>query len=147
MRGTLLIAVCLVLPIACAAAESPTSRLLHARTLKCYFTGSNTIWIRNGHRTIESNTEKGEITYDSIDLQKGSARAIGNVGAADVSVRSTQGEIWITEVTDLGNLVVSTVFPLYVEGTEDFVILESRHTIAGTIVLGEQSSGGCKLLQ
>jgi len=45
------------------------------------------------------------------------------------------------ERTPSGNEVVTTVFPVYAEGTDEFVVLEARHSIAGRIVLGQDSYG------
>ena len=49
-------------------------------------------------------------------------------------------------LTKAGNEFVTTVYPAYAEGTKDFVVLESRHTI-GQIILGQESFGTCQILE
>jgi hypothetical protein len=127
-----------------SAAETPEFRLKHALTLKCSFTASATTEFKDGQRAMSSTKDEGQSTFSAINIQKGTARVIGNIRAADVLVRYTQGEIWFIETTPAGNLVITTVFPMYLKGTEDFLIVESRHSMIGTSVLGEQSSGGCR---
>ncbi len=110
---------------------------------------SVTTWVRNGHQTVERTTDKGSAVYDNINLAKGTARAIGNVGASDLAVwLDAQGDLWMLERTPSGNEVVTTVFPMYAEGTNELVVLESRHSLAigGGIVLGEMAYGTCTIL-
>ena len=53
------------------------------------------------------------------------------------------------ERTPSGNEIITTVFPVYAEGTEEFVVLESRHSlsISGQTVLGEAAYGTCAILE
>ena len=129
---------------AAGAAETPEFRLKHALTLKCSFTASASTEFKAGQRAISSTKDEGQSTFSTINIPKGTAKVIGNIRAADVVVRYTQGEIWFIETTPAGNLVITTVFPMYVQGTEDFVVVESRHSMVGTSVLGEQASGSCR---
>ena len=86
------------------------------------------------------------VVYDDINLQRGTARVIGNAGASDLTVSWQANALWLFERTDFGNVVETTVFPTYAEGTQDFVVIESRHSRLGSFVLGEQSSGTCSVL-
>jgi hypothetical protein len=47
------------------------------------------------------------------------------------------------ERTPSGNEVVTTMLPMYADGTDEFVVLEARHWIAktGQIVVGQDSFG------
>jgi hypothetical protein len=126
--------------------EDPGARLHHARSLRCAYTSSVATWVRSGHRTVEQTNDKGSATYDNINLTAGTARAIGNAGAADLQVwLDGMGALWMLERTPIGNEVVTTVFPRYVEGTDEFVVLESRHSLVGQIVLGTTDFGTCKV--
>jgi hypothetical protein len=49
--------------------------------------------------------------------------------------------LWMIERTPSGNAVATTVFPMYAEGTDEFVVLETRHTTTGIIVLGQDTYG------
>jgi hypothetical protein len=127
--------------------EDPASRLNHARSLRCTFTSSVATWIRSGHRTVEQTNDKGSAQYDNIDLAKGTARIIANAGAGDLAVwrERTFGSLWMLERTPSGNVVGTTVFPMYAEGTDEFVALEARHSMTGQIVLGEETYGTCRV--
>jgi hypothetical protein len=140
----------LVTLTATGGTDDPASRLKSARSLRCSFTSSVDTWVRSGHRTIEQTNEKGTATYDNIDIVKGTARIIANGGAGDISVwlDHIPGSLWMIERTLSGNVVVTTVFPMYAEGTDEFVVLEARHWIAitGQIVVGQDSYGTCRIL-
>lgn len=131
------------------AAGDLVSRLHAARSLRCTFTDDITTWVRRGKRTVEQTTEKGSATYDDINVAKGTARIVTGDGAGNLAswIEPTFGSLWMTERTLSGNTVVTTVFPMYAEGTNEFVVLESRHSITGVIVLGEQAYGTCKVLE
>jgi hypothetical protein len=129
---------------AASAAETTEFRLKHALTLKCSFTASASTEFKEGRRAISSTKDEGQSTFSTISIQKGTAKVISNIRVADIVVRYAQGAIWFIETTPAGNLVITTIFPIYVQGTEDFVVVESRHSMIGTSVLGEQSSGGCR---
>ena len=144
-RSAIFIGLQLLAIAAAGAAETPEFRLKHALTLKCSFTASASTEFKAGQRAISSTKDEGQSTFSTINIPKGTAKVIGNIRAADVVVRYTQGEIWFIETTPAGNLVITTVFPMYVQGTEDFVVVESRHSMVGTSVLGEQASGSCRV--
>jgi hypothetical protein len=129
--------------------EDPVSRLHRARSLRCTFTSEVDTWVRSGRRTIEQTTEKGTATYDNIDLTKGTARIIANAGAGDLSVwlERTFGSLWMLERAPSGNVIITTVFPMYAEGTDEFVVLEARHSMAGQIVLRRETFGTCRTLE
>jgi|HubBroStandDraft_4_1064222.scaffolds.fasta_scaffold344203_2 hypothetical protein len=149
--------------LACAASDAapptevspndPVSRLRSAHTLRCHFTAAATTKWTNGQRTITSENlnvqaRANEVTYDSIDLKKGTARAIGNAGAADVTVKvDRMGALWMVETVPMGYLVVTTIIPNYAADSTDFIIIESRHTwLPSAYALGTQDSGTCSVL-
>ena len=136
--------------VSAATPDDPAARLLHARTLRCTFTGHTTTTWRNGQRTLHSEAlkENEHVTYEHIDAVKGTGRIIGNVGAGDVMIRpDVNGGLWIIETSQAGFVFVSTVLPSYAAGTHEFIIVESRHSWLGTNLLAEQSSGSCAVLQ
>lgn len=134
---------------AASAPGDPAGRLRHARSLRCTYQSSVGTWVRSGHRTIEEDKDRGVATYDDIDITKGTARIVANAGAADLTAWfDRQGSLWLVERTPLGYEVVTTVFPMYAEGSHDeFVVLESRHTLTGSIALASTSYGVCKVWQ
>jgi hypothetical protein len=150
LRAIVIGALSLVTLTATGGDNDPVSRLERARSLRCTFTSSVETWVRSGHRVIEQHKDKGTAVYDNIDIAKGTARIIANGGAVDIVVwRDLQKSLWMLERTRSGNEVVTTVFPMYAEGTDDFVVLEARHWIAisGTIVVGQDSYGTCRILE
>jgi hypothetical protein len=149
MKSTILLLMCLVCGSTASGSDDPGTLLRGARSLRCTFTSSVNTWVRSGHRTIENTTEKSTAVYDNIDIIKGTARIVGNIGAADVFVRFDQrpGNLWIEEITPSGNEVVTVVFPAYAEGTKEFVVLETRHSMVGQIILGQESFGTCQILE
>jgi hypothetical protein len=143
-------ALCAALCFASAGANSPpedlAARLRHARGLHCTFTSAVTTWVRQGHRTVDQTHDKGSVVYDNINVDKGTARVIGNEGTADLIVWLDRlGSLWMLERTPGGNEVITTVVPMYAEDTNEFVVLESRHAFTGPIVTGETDYGTCKV--
>jgi hypothetical protein len=132
-----------------SADDDPVSRLRHARSLRCTYQSEVGTWVRSGRRTVEEDKDNGVATYDDINLTKGTARIIANVGSADLAAwLDRQGSLWLVERTPHGYEVVTTVFPMYAEGShEEFVVLESRHTLSGSIALADTSYGTCKVWQ
>lgn len=131
------------------ADDDPVSRLRHARSLRCTYQSGVGTWVRSGRRTVEEDKDNGVATYDGINVTKGTARIIANAGAADLTAwLDRQGSLWLVERTPMGYEVVTTVFPMYAEGSHDeFVVLESRHTLSGFIAVAESSYGTCKVWQ
>jgi hypothetical protein len=90
------------------------------------------------------------VVYDDIDIEQGTARVIYEKGvpaggAGDLMVRWQANALWFIEKAPAGNLILTTIFPRYAEGTADFIALDSRHSEAA-IVSGSMSSGTCKAL-
>lgn len=129
------------------ADDDPVSRLRHARSLRCTFTSSVVTWVRSGRRSIEQTNDKGSAQYDNINVAKGTARIIANAGAGDLAVwvEGTSGSLWMLERAPSGNVIVTTVFPMYAEGTNELVALEARHSMTGQIAFAEETYGTCKV--
>jgi hypothetical protein len=154
MRGVIACLVTTLIALACGAAQAddPRARLGAARSLRCTYTSEVATWVRNGRRTVEQTSERSIVTYDNINLAKGTARIIADSpwggGAADLTVWTERwGGLWMLERTPSGNIVATTVFPMYAEGTDEFVVLEARHSTTGVIVLGQDTFGTCKVLE
>jgi hypothetical protein len=149
-RRLIFIAMLSVVTLTARGASDPTSRLKSARSLRCTFTSNVETWVRGGHRVIKQYHDKGTAVYDNIDVAKGTARIIANAGAVDLVVwRDGQDDLWMLERTPSGNEVMTTVFPMYAEGTDEYVVLEARHSISigNQIVLGQDSFGTCTILE
>jgi hypothetical protein len=150
MEKTVMLILLLACSMAASGADDPASRLRSARSLRCTFTSSVDTLVRSGHRSIEETNDKGAAVYDDINVAKGTARIVANGGTSDLVVwRDRQDNLWMLERTNSGNEVVTTVFPMYAEGTDEFIVLESRHWLAigGQIAAGEIAFGTCKPLE
>jgi hypothetical protein len=147
------ISVALLFPVYLLAADNQqVPKLLNAETLKCFFETGYTTTYDNGKLsdTEKSKNPFGEesIVFDSIDLQKGTARLVGNNGASSLAVSNTAGSINFIEVTPTNNVNLITVFAATEETTDKYVAVFSRHI---NKLLGEpiisQFFGSCKILE
>jgi hypothetical protein len=121
------------------------SRLLGAKCLKCSFKeGVSTSWHAKGVK-IESDQWKGDTIFDSIDIKQGKARIVGNQGASDIILIGSPSGITFIENTGIGNMVFTTVFPLYRPGTDQFCAVMSRHMNLITEALPSQYYGTCRV--
>jgi hypothetical protein len=83
------------------------------------------------------------ITFASVDLTKGTAQMVGNAGAAPVTVLANEGRMHFVEVTDAGNLSVTSVFVLSRSG-EQLPAVHSRHmALLGASAVVSQYTGTC----
>jgi len=147
-QGIIFAAACIASAGAASGADDPAAQLRAARSLRCTYQSTVGTWVRSGRRTIEEDKDGTSATYDDIDPKKGTARIIANAGAADLAAWiDRQGTLWLVERTPLGYEVVTTVYPMYAEGTRDFVVLESRHTLSGWIAVAATSYGTCRIWQ
>lgn len=150
MKSKIVLVLLLTHGMTASGAGDPASRLRGVRSLRCTYTSSVATWVRSGHRSFEQTNDKSSAVYDDINLSKGTARIVANSGASDLVLwRDRQDNLWMLERTPSGNEVVTTVFPMYAEGTDEFVVLESRHSLAigGQSALGETAFGTCKILE
>ena len=127
------------------AEDDVFSRLLGAKCLKCSFKeGVSTSWYAKGVK-IESDQWKGDTIFDSIDIKQGKARIVGNEGASDIILIGSPSGITFIENTGIGNMVFTTVFPLYRPGTDQFCAVMSRHMNLITEALPSQYYGTCRV--
>lgn len=133
--------------------EGPFDRLMKAKTLKCFLgKGCQANW-NKGEPELEigefsSKKEDCVLIFDSIDLEKGTARFIGNQGSIDVVAFTTLAGITFIEEAGSGSVSITTVFATYKKGSEDLIFVHSRH-IAPMIIapIPSQYHGVCKILE
>lgn len=132
------------------AAPNDTLVLLRqARSLRCTYTASSLTSFMPDRR-ITTEHDQMIVVYDNIDIEHGTARVIYEKGvpgggAGDLTARWQANALWLIETAPAGNLILTTIFPRYADGTRDFIALDSRHS-AVIIVSGVMSSGTCKAL-
>lgn len=134
---------------ASGAEDDPVSRLRHARSLRCTYTASAMTGFMPDRR-ITTEHDQMIVVYDNINIERGTARVIYEKGvpgggAGDLTVRWQANALWFIETAPAGNLILTTIFSRYAQGTTDFIALDARHS-AAIIVTGAMSSGTCKPL-
>lgn len=158
---TSLLAACLcVLAGACESKEnSPLTlsdeaiklfreRLFNAKSLRCELgPGYAGAW-QNGVFKINKDewSKNAAIVFDSIDLAKGTARMVGNIGAGDVNVIATAAGLTFIEKTGGGWMTMMTVFSSPLSNDGKFVCAYSRHSAFGDGSISSQYHGTCKIL-
>ena len=145
--GTVICAALCLASVTASGADDPLTRLRQARSLRCSFTGAAVTEFKDGRRAITITQDKGSVVFDDIDLERGTARAIGNVGAGNLTATWQANALWLLLRAPNGNLILTTVFPAYEPGTNHFVVVESRHWAIGQFASGEQDSGSCAVLE
>lgn len=100
----------LALPVALLAQQPPEQTLSSTRSWRCDFPSiAISVWEGEKVRTeIKQQEFSGHI--DNVDIVRGTARLIGNVGAADLTVIGGAGVLHFLELTPSGNLNVTTIF-------------------------------------
>lgn len=115
-----------------SAADDQISRLRETRSLRFTYTASAlTAFIPD--RRITTEHDQMVVVYDNIDVVRGTGRVIYEKGvpgggSGDLTVRWQARALWLIETTPAGNLILTTIFPRYADGTEDFIALDSRHS-------------------
>lgn len=92
-------------------------------TFRCTFgPGSAANWSSGSLAIEKGNFGKPsvDITYDAIDVKAGTARIIGNAGAADLVVLQSNEALNLNDQTGSGNYVFTTIFSAKRRGTAEF---------------------------
>ena len=131
-------------------AADPTALLRQARSLRCTYTANALTAFMPEGRRITTEHDQMVVVYDNIDTKRGTARVIYEKGvygggAGDLTARWQANALWLIETAPNGNLILTSIFPRFAEGTTDFLALDSRHSLF-VIVSGVMSSGTCKAL-
>lgn len=142
--GLAIFALFAVVPFAISAQVDPVSTLLSTKSLKCTFElGVGAEWVDDEIK-VETAGYGPPIIIDSIDIEKKSARFIGNIGSTDLILLVTGVGLTFIEETPSGNLNITTVFYEYVsDDSRFFKAVASRHTnFLGAFP--QQYYGGCE---
>lgn len=122
--------------------------LLQARSIRCEWErGTQAEW-DNGKLSLKQGSfgKDATVTFDSINIQKRTARIVGNAGASDVVVIPTADGMTFLERTALGSVNVTTVFAEGVGPSKQLVGVTSRHiSLSGPFP--SQWHGPCRILQ
>lgn len=114
-----------------------------AKTFRCTFNVRVSAEMNGDVPKPETGVEQLDLIFDQINIEKGTARLIGNIGASDIIVVNGVNRITLLEVTDTGNVQVTVIYAgQRVDG--QFKAVHSRHTaLEGRWLLPSQSYGSC----
>ena len=139
-----------LLASASANADDLADRLRHARGLRCTYTAESVTAFGPEGRKITTDHDVYSVTFDSIDVERGTARVTDRNIAADVTVKWQPNEfgaaLWFVETAPAGNLLVTAVFARQTPGSDEFIALESRQSSV-LFVSGSMASGTCKVVR
>jgi len=122
----------LLISVPCFAEDKETNNpikdVLSAKSLKFVFNESTSATWETEAPIIKIEPSGLTFVFDSIDYDKGTARIVGNQGAADIVILSGTKGVSFIELTGNGNLISTTVFFEYSDfALKHFKAVHSRH--------------------
>ncbi|MBL0338859.1 MAG: hypothetical protein IPP67_06780 [Rhodospirillaceae bacterium] len=104
------------------------------KTMRCTFNipGISAGWDSNGEfkstkSDFSTKPQDAVIIFDNINQDKMTARMVGNNGASDVYVLSTEKSLSFLEITSSGNPILTTLFLSASLSDHTFPAVMSRH--------------------
>ena len=117
------------------------------QSFRCSFSdGYVTDFKTNKPVTNRDKNKFTDLTFDQLDVKKGSGRMIGNSGATDVGVINGDNSIHIIEQTKSGNMNITTIFNPSVKNSSNYPVVHSRHVNIFDEPLTSQYVGLCRKL-
>lgn len=114
-----------------------------AKTFRCTFNAKAFAEMNGDVPKPKTGVEQFDLIFDQINLEKGTARLIGNIGASDLIVLNGLNRISLLEVTDTGNVQITVIYAVQ-NADGQFKAVHSRHTAwEGRRLLPSQSYGSC----
>lgn len=111
------------------------------KALVCDFTAQHVGALEPGY-TRQKPTDKLSFTFAALDALKSSAQIIGNAGAAQVIYLDRFPRIQFIEITDAGNIAVTSVFAFSTD--QPLPAVHSRHmSFGGKSAVVSQYVGTC----
>lgn len=106
------------------------SQAVFSQTLsfRCNFSDGQVTNFDSGNPSTKHGSKFPELVFDQIDTSKKTARLIGNIGAAQVQVIDGGEVIHLAEITNSGNLNLTSIFFTDKSKTSgSFPVVHSRH--------------------
>jgi len=107
----------------------------------CKFTQGAAARYDEAEWSVKMLNEKLDLTFAGLNSQQGKAQLIGNAGASDVRFWKGAWTWNFVEVTDVGNVMTTTVFEA--SGGKDYPAVHSRHTSVAGEPFPSQYRGTC----
>lgn len=119
------------------------SSLYSAKTLRCAFPEGTQAEFKGESIEKTASSMDSLIIFDSINVESGTARMIGNVGAVDVTATISFHGVSFLEVTDTGNIVITTAY--VGDSITLFPAVMSRHLTILQVPFPSQQYGWCEI--
>jgi hypothetical protein len=115
-------------------------------TFRCKFSEGQSTTFDDGSPSSK-RSEFPELLFDKINVEKGTARIIGNNGAVDIVALRSSESVHLIEQTAIGNLSIATIFiNEKFKKINSYPIVISRHMTISVSPHTSQHRGLCKLL-
>jgi hypothetical protein len=101
----------------------------------------------SGKPRVKNDTFNLTIYYDSIDVKKRTARAIGRQSTSNTALYMTPLGLTFVEQAGTGNISIATVFSDYRKGGKEYMAVYSRHVSIIGSPTPSQYHGSCELLE
>jgi hypothetical protein len=116
----------LAVSLGLAPQKPPQNALTPVKEVSCSFPLFAVAQYPNGVPLAVVRTQEFTFHIDAIDLKKGAARIVGNVGSAPATVVLTATGLNVFERTTLGNFNITTIF-LAGAKEKTYLAVHSRH--------------------
>jgi len=87
------------------------------------------------------------LLFDNIDTKNKRAQLVGKQGAEELTVLITPVSLSFLQITSVGDPILTTVFPVYKKGGNEFIAVTSRHLLLpsgkGEEPIPSQHHGSC----
>jgi hypothetical protein len=115
-------------------------------TFRCKFSEGQSTTFDDGSPSSK-RSEFPDLIFDKINVEKGTARIIGNNGAVDIVAMRGSESVHLVEQTATGNLSISTIFTNEkFKKINSYPIVISRHMSIAVSPHISQHRGLCKFL-
>jgi hypothetical protein len=131
------------------AAQQLRDRLQRTKTVSCAFSTMTSGDWQSGQQRATTKPASLNVSFDAINTDEGSARAVGELGKVDVVVRFSEGTLHFMESFREGPLYITTIFPVAADNGR-LIAVNSRHEYTSVQVPGytsrpEQYYGSCRI--
>jgi hypothetical protein len=129
--------------------RTSSERLSKVTSLRCTFSAMTVADWKNGKGTIATKPAKLAVSFNNVDVEAGSADAVGDSGKSHITVRVLGSYLHFMQLDPYGALYVTTVFDKETRGGK-LQAAHSRHEYLPTPVPGltsrpEQYVGECEI--
>lgn len=115
------------------------------KSLICTYEAGKTASWNSGDLAITDSSLDTSVTFDNIDLSKGTARLITDSGAWNIKANASLESVYFIAETPLG-MAFTSVFSLR-DKDGRFISVTSRHSDIRLELILSQHYGSCKVLE